>query len=59
MQNRQYSPFDKLIQQFDAGLRTVLGNPPLTERPNPANRKAEIELPERSEERRVGKECRL
>ncbi len=50
MQNRQYSPFDKLIQQFDAGLRTVLGNPPLTERPNPANRKAEIELPEMDKE---------
>ena len=44
MQNRKYSPFDQLIQQFDAGLRTVFGNPPLTERPNPADSNAETEL---------------
>lgn len=44
MQSRQYSPFDKLIQQFDAGLRTVFGNPPLTERPNPADSETETEL---------------
>lgn len=44
MHQRQYSPFDKLIQQFDAGLRTVFGNPPLTERPNPANNAAETDL---------------
>jgi len=44
MQNRQYSPFDKLIQQFDAGLRTVFGNPPLTERPNPAGGEPEVDL---------------
>lgn len=44
MHNRHYSPFDRLIQQFDAGLRTVFGNPPLTERPNPADGKPEAEL---------------
>lgn len=44
MQNRNYSPLDKLIQQFDAGLRTVFGNPPLTERPNPADSENEAEL---------------
>ena len=44
MENRQYNPIDKLIQQFDAGLRTVFGNPPLTERPNPAAAVKEAEL---------------
>lgn len=44
IQKRHYSPFDKFIQQFDAGLRTVIGNPPLTERPNPAEEVPETEL---------------
>ncbi|MDH5180509.1 MAG: 2-polyprenyl-3-methyl-6-methoxy-1,4-benzoquinone monooxygenase [Gammaproteobacteria bacterium] len=44
MEFRQYSLFDKLIRQFDAGLRTVAGNPPLTERPNPADLIPEAEL---------------
>lgn len=44
MQTRHYTPFDKIIQQFDAGLRTVFGNPPLTERPNPADSETEAEL---------------
>lgn len=44
MKSRQYSLFDQFIQQFDAGLRTVAGNPPLTERPNPANTTQETEL---------------
>ncbi len=44
MHNRQYSPLDKLIQQLDAGLRTVFGKPPLTERPNPADRETESDL---------------
>ena len=45
MQNRKFSPLDQLIRQFDAGLRTVFGNPPLTERPNPAEGKVEADLP--------------
>lgn len=44
MENRHYTPLDKLIQQFDAGLRTVFGKPPLTERTNPAGEISEAEL---------------
>jgi len=44
MQKRHYNPTDKLIQQLDAGLRTVFGKPNLTERPNPANGATEAEL---------------
>ncbi|MEW5755226.1 MAG: 2-polyprenyl-3-methyl-6-methoxy-1,4-benzoquinone monooxygenase [Pseudomonadota bacterium] len=33
---RQYSPLDHLIGTVDIGLRTVLGAPKITERPNPA-----------------------
>ncbi|MDH5408201.1 MAG: 2-polyprenyl-3-methyl-6-methoxy-1,4-benzoquinone monooxygenase [Gammaproteobacteria bacterium] len=44
MNSRHYSPIDKLIQQFDAGLRTVAGNPPVTERSNPAAAIQETEL---------------
>lgn len=34
---RHYSPLDKFINQADYALRTVLGSPHITERPNPAN----------------------
>ena len=44
METRHYTPFDKLIQQFDAGLRTVFGQPLVTERGNPARQHVEAEL---------------
>jgi len=44
MEKRHYTPFDKLIQQFDAGLRTVFGQPVVTERKNPAKQHTEAEL---------------
>jgi len=33
---RAYSPFDRLIMQFDQAVQTVFGQPQVTERPNPA-----------------------
>ena len=33
---RVYSPFDRLVMQFDQAVQTVFGRPQVTERPNPA-----------------------
>lgn len=44
--NRQYTPIDRLMMNFDTGLRTVFGKPILTERPNPAADIPEAELTE-------------
>lgn len=41
---RKLSPVDVLISQFDQGLRTVFGQPLVTERINPAKPIEEIEL---------------
>ena len=46
MSTRHYTPFDRLIVNFDHALRTVYGRPHLTERPNPAAGMAEAELSE-------------
>lgn len=37
MHDRDYSIADRLLIQFDQGLRTVFGNPPTTGRPDPAD----------------------
>lgn len=42
--NRAYSPFDKMLMQFDQAMQTVFGRPQVTERSNPANGLAETEL---------------
>ncbi len=47
--SRHYSPLDQLISTVDNGLRTVFGQPIITERPNPA---ANIEEAPLSEEQR-------
>ena len=46
---RHYSLVDQFIQQADHALRTVLGKPVVTERPNPAQdlKKPELSEPER------------
>ena len=44
--NRAYSPFDKLIIQFDQAVQTVFGRPQVTERPDPASGLEESELTE-------------
>ena len=44
MQQRHYSPVDHLLMNVDLGLRTLLGKPVVTERPNPADAVEEAEL---------------
>jgi ubiquinone biosynthesis monooxygenase Coq7 len=46
MNTRHYSPLDQLILNFDQALRTLAGRPLVTDRPNPADARAEAELSE-------------
>ena len=41
---RNYSPLDDVLLAFDQGLRTLLGRPAVTERPNPAAQIGEEEM---------------
>ena len=41
---RQYSPLDHLLMGVDVGVRTLFGQPKITERSNPAQGEAETEL---------------
>ena len=41
---RHYSPVDHLLMNIDVGVRTLLGQPKITERPNPARDKSETAL---------------
>ena len=41
---RVYSPFDKLIMQIDQAVQTVFGQPKVTERANPAESLADVDL---------------
>jgi len=47
---RNYSPLDKLFINLDTALRTVVGKPILTERPNPAEAIDEAPLAENERE---------
>ena len=49
--SRHFSPLDQLIATVDNGLRTVFGQPIVTERPNPASNIEEGELT--SEQRKL------
>jgi len=44
MQQRHYTPLDHLLMNLDVGLRTLLGQPQITERPDPARKITEAEL---------------
>ena len=44
METRNYSLIDNLLMQVDTGLRTVFGRPQVTERPDPAEAIADVEL---------------
>lgn len=44
MKQRHYTHLDRLLMNLDVGLRTVLGQPQITERPDPARGIAESEL---------------
>lgn len=50
MNTRHYSPLDRLILNFDQALRTVAGRPLVTDRPNPADARAETDLSEAERE---------
>ena len=43
---RNYNPLDHAVMNIDLGLRTLLGQPKITERPNPAEDIMESELSE-------------
>lgn len=51
MNPRRYSPLDRALLQFDQGLRTLFGKPPVTGRPNPAA--AQPEQPLAEQERKL------
>lgn len=44
MNNRHYSPADTLIANLDNAMRTMFGQPHITERPNPAQDLAEADM---------------
>ena len=44
MPSREYTPFDRLLIHMDKAVRTIFGDPPVTERPNPAHAQPETEL---------------
>ena len=46
MNNRTYTPADKLIGNIDNAMRTIFGRPQLTERPNPAKDIDDVEMNE-------------
>ena len=50
---RRYTPIDRLIFNIDTGMRTLLGRPVATERPNPGDAPREQEMSEH-ERRHVG-----
>ncbi|MCW9023922.1 MAG: 2-polyprenyl-3-methyl-6-methoxy-1,4-benzoquinone monooxygenase [Gammaproteobacteria bacterium] len=50
MKQRQYSPIDNLVMNLDTGMRTLFGQPKITERPNPAENIQETELSEADRE---------
>jgi ubiquinone biosynthesis monooxygenase Coq7 len=53
MMSRDYSPVDQALMGFDQALRTVFGRPRVTERANPAEQHADVDLSE-DERRHVG-----
>ncbi len=58
MENRDYSPADHLLINLDQALRTLLGKPLVTERPNPARDLPEAEL-EAREKDHIGRLMRI
>jgi len=58
MDDRDYSPADKLLMGVDQTLRTLFGNPQITERPNPSQGIPETELND-TERDRIGRLMRI
>lgn len=48
MTDRHYSPMDKLLVSLDTTVRTLFGQPKITERPNPASNIEETEMDEKT-----------
>ena len=53
MTTRAYTPFDRALISFDQALRTVFGRPRVTERANPAEPYADVDLSD-EERRHIG-----
>ncbi len=47
MTDRHYTPADKLFMSLDSAVRTLFGQPKVTERPNPAQNLEEAEMDEK------------
>ena len=54
MNKRTYTPIDKLIGNVDNALRTIVGRPQITERPNPAQGMDEAEMNEAEKKHAAG-----
>ncbi|MFW2439641.1 MAG: 2-polyprenyl-3-methyl-6-methoxy-1,4-benzoquinone monooxygenase [Arenicellales bacterium] len=54
MLTRNINPVDKLICQADSALRTIFGNPPLSDRPYPAEDYSEAELSDQVKKHTAG-----
>jgi ubiquinone biosynthesis monooxygenase Coq7 len=50
MSARNFSVFDRIVNEIDKGLRTSFGPPPRPERSNPASELPEADTPEREQE---------
>jgi ubiquinone biosynthesis monooxygenase Coq7 len=58
MNNRDYSPIDRVLVGMDQTLRTLFGRPAVTERVNPGRTQPEVELTEQ-ERRHIGRLMRV
>lgn len=54
MTERTYTPVDKFIGNIDNAIRTIIGQPQITERPNPAEEIEEAELSEAEKKHSAG-----
>ena len=54
MENRAYSPADRLLMNLDQAVRTLFGRPQITERANPADDLPEVEMSEAQRDHAAG-----
>ena len=58
MSERHYSAFDQVLVNFDQAVRTLFGRPKVTERRNPAEHQADVDLSD-DERRHIGRLMRV